>query len=131
MRAPASHRFPGVRTLLGAMCLVLAGTVAGCAEPKGQVDVAAASAAAAVLTSPVDGQVVKLESEGLTKVRGFVLRTDDGQEIAFSIGVLENGAEFPPSHLAEHMATGTPVRISFRDQGGVPVVYRIEDAPGS
>jgi hypothetical protein len=130
MRAPASHRLPGIRTLAGALCLVLAGAVAGCAEPEGQVDVAAASAAAAMLTSPIDGQVVKLESEGLTKVRGFVLRTDDGRELAFSIGVLENGAEFPPSHLAEHMATGSAVRISFRDEGGVPVVYRIEDAPG-
>jgi hypothetical protein len=106
--------------------------VAACA-PAGAAGSGAAASATAIAApvSPVDGQVVKLDSEGLTKVRGFVLRTDDGQEIAFSIGVLENGAEFPPSHLAEHMATGSAVRISFRDEGGVRVVYRIEDAPGS
>ena len=88
-------------------------------------------AAPVTVTSPVDGQVIRLDTEGLTKVRGFTLRTDAGQELAFTIGVLENGATFPPSHLAEHMATGTPVRVDFRMEDGVPVVYRVEDAPAS
>jgi hypothetical protein len=107
---------------------VLAGVAAGCAEPGGQVDLAAASAAAALRTSPVEGQVVKLDTAGLTKVRGFVLRTDAGTEIAFAVGPLENAVEFPPSHLAEHMATGEAVRVSFREEGSDLVVYRVEDA---
>ena len=74
------------------------------------------------------GVLVKIDSQGLTKVRGFTLRTDAGAEIAFTIGTLENGAEFPPGHLAEHMATSSPVRVFFRDEAGTLVVYRIEDA---
>ncbi len=135
MRGPASPRPPlpvaaGVRTLVACLCLALAGAVAGCAEPEGQVDLVAASAAAALLASPVDGQVIKVDTEGLAKVRGFVLRTDAGTEIAFTVGLLDNAVEFPPSHLAEHMATGAAVRVSFREEGGLLVVHRVEDAPG-
>ena len=43
------------------------------------------------------------------------------------IGILENGAQFPPGHLAEHMANASPVRVFFRDEGGQLVVYRLED----
>jgi len=78
--------------------------------------------------SPVTGVLVKVDSQGLTKVRGFTLRTDSAAEIPFTIGTLENGAEFPPGHLAEHMSTSSPVRVFFRDEGGTLVVYRIEDA---
>ena len=77
---------------------------------------------------PVVGQLVKLESEGLTRVRGFSLRTDDGAELEFRLGILENGAEFPPGHLAEHMALGTPIRVFFRLEGDERVVYKLEDA---
>jgi hypothetical protein len=110
------------------MCLVLAGVAAGCAEPQGQVGPAAATAAAALLTSPVEGRVIKLDTEGLTNVRGFILRTDAGTEITFAVGPLENAVEFPPSHLAEHMAMGDAVRVSFREDGPDLVVYRVEDA---
>jgi hypothetical protein len=79
-------------------------------------------------TSPVEGLLVRLDSEGLTKVDGFRLRTDAGAELDFRIGVLENGAEFPPGHLAEHMATSSRVRAFFREEGGERVVYRLEDA---
>ena len=74
------------------------------------------------------GVLVKIDSQGLTKVRGFIVRTGAGAEIPFTIGTLENGAEFPPGHLAEHMATSSPVRVFFRDEDGTLVVYRIEDA---
>jgi len=75
----------------------------------------------------VVGRLVDVDAEGLTKVTAFTLRTDDGREIRFDIGVLENGAEFPPGHLAEHMANASPVRVFFRDEGGRLVVYRLED----
>jgi hypothetical protein len=79
------------------------------------------------LVSPVTGRLIAIDAEGLSKVTAFRLRTDDGREVAFEIGVLENGAEFPPGHLAEHMANASPVRVFFRDEGGRLVVYRLED----
>ena len=74
------------------------------------------------------GLLTDIDAEGLTKVTGFRLRTDDGAEVQFQVGVLENGVEFPPGHLAEHMTTTTKVRVFFRDEGGERVVYRLEDA---
>jgi hypothetical protein len=106
-------------------------TTAGCgpnATPATTPATAGAEGSPATLASPVTGVVVKIDSQGLTKVRGFTLRTDSGEEIPFTIGMLENGAEFPPGHLAEHMSTSSPVRVSFRDEAGTLVVYRIEDA---
>jgi hypothetical protein len=79
------------------------------------------------ITSPVVGRLIDIDAEGLTKVTGFTLRTDAGTEIQFDIGVLENGAEFPPGHLAEHMANASPVRVFFREENGAFVVYRLED----
>jgi hypothetical protein len=71
---------------------------------------------------------VAVDSAGLSRVSGFTLRLADGTTEVFRIGVLENGAQFPPGHLAEHLATAAPVRVSYRPQGGELVVYRIEDA---
>ena len=76
-----------------------------------RVDQRAPPADAAATRLADDGILTDIDSEGLTRVTGFRLRTDDGQEIAFKIGTLENGAEFPPGHLAEHMATSSPVRV--------------------
>ena len=81
-----------------------------------------------VPASPVTGILVKIDASGLADVKGFTLRTADGRELAFRIGVLENGAVFPPGHLAEHLATSAAVRVFFRAEGGDLVVYRLEDA---
>ena len=101
--------------------LVLGACDAGSATPS-------VVPASVVVTSPAVGLLTGIDAEGLTRVTGFRLRTDDGEEIPFRIGILENGAEFPPGHLAEHMATTTKVRVFFRDEGGERVVYRLEDA---
>jgi hypothetical protein len=82
-------------------------------------------------SSPVDGVLTHIDSTGLTQVTGFDMRTADGRTLAFRIGTLENGAQFPPGHLAEHLATSAPVRVWFRPQGTDLVVYRLEDAPAS
>jgi hypothetical protein len=138
----------GAGTSLAALTIAIAVTLAACGgagstggpsggppgapsgAPSGGASlVPTVTAGPAALVSPVTGLLTKLDSEGLTKVRGFTLRTDDGTETAFMIGVLENGAQFPPGHLAEHMAMSSPVRVFFRDDGGTHVVYRIEDAP--
>jgi hypothetical protein len=79
--------------------------------------------------SPVAGVVVHIDSSGLSNVHGFDLRLTDGTVLAFSLGPLDNGAAFPPGHLAEHQATGAPVLVSFRIVDGAPLVYRLEDAP--
>ncbi len=72
--------------------------------------------------------LVAIDAEGLTDVKGFTLRTGDGRELAFEIGTLENGVDFPPGHLAEHLASSSPVRVFFRADGDRLVVYRLEDA---
>jgi hypothetical protein len=105
--------------LTGATALGLAVALAACG---GRVVVTPAPA------SPVTGKIVAIDSAGLTDVKGFTLRTADGREVPFTIGVLENGATFPPGHLAEHMASASDVRVSFRQEGGRLVVYRLEDA---
>ena len=79
--------------------------------------------------SPVDGVVVHVDSAGLADVKGFDLRRTDGTILAFTLGPLENGAQFAAGHLSEHQATGIAVRVFYRIVNGVPIVYRLEDAP--
>lgn len=103
---------------------VAASSSASTSSPSAPVAASAPSAPA----SPVDGIVLSIDSKGLADVRGFTLRAADGHVYAFTLGQLENGAQFPPGHLAEHQATGSPVRVSFRIEGGQLVVYRLDDA---
>ena len=74
------------------------------------------------------GVVTAIESEGLTDVRSFTLRTQDGRDLDFRIGVLENGAEFPPGHLGEHQTLRTLIRVWYRSDGSELVAFRLEDA---
>lgn len=76
-----------------------------------------------------DGVIVGVDSEGLDRVLGFSLRTDDGTTTQFAIGVLENGAVFPPGHLVEHQATAQRVRVWYVVDGATNVAVRLEDAP--
>ena len=75
------------------------------------------------------GIVSSIDSEGLTNVRGFTLLTPDGRELDFAIGTLENGAQFPPGHLAEHQALASPIRVWYRTEGDSLVAFRLEDSP--
>ncbi len=77
------------------------------------------------------GLVVSVDSSGLTDVRGFSIRTSDGRTVAFRIGVLENGAQFPPGHLLEHAATGVRVVVTYRRENGELVAVRLDDAPSA
>ena len=81
--------------------------------------------------SPADGVVVGVDSAGLGDVRSFNLRLANGGIVSLQLGTLENATEFSPSHLAEHLATSSPVRAYFRisADGYRAVVYRLEDAP--
>ena len=74
------------------------------------------------------GIVSSIDSEGLTNVRAFTLLMPDGRELEFAIGTLENGAEFPPGHLAEHQAFATRIRVWYRASGDERIAFRLEDA---
>jgi hypothetical protein len=101
---------------LAAACLV------GCLGPGGP----------AAPISPVDGVVTLVRATGLTDVQGFSLRPSaGGPNLDFTLGPLENATQFPPGHLKEHQATGTPIRVYFTNAGGKLLVYRLEDAPVS
>jgi hypothetical protein len=78
--------------------------------------------------SPVTGLVIGIDRTGLTDVKGFTFRTDEGETLSIRMGRLENEAEFPPSHLAEHMAAGDVLRVYFRVEDGDLLAYRIEHA---
>lgn len=85
----------------------------------------------ATIGSEVTGVIVDVDSAGLSDVRGFTLRTDDGELLVLSLERLENGAEFPPGHFSEHQATAEPVRVLYNSRGGVLFALRVEDAPGA
>ncbi len=76
----------------------------------------------------VVGVVTAIDSQGLTDVRGFALQAQDGRDLAFRIGALENGVEFPPGHLAEHRRDRTLIRVWYRPEGSELVAFRLEDA---
>jgi hypothetical protein len=107
--------FIAVVVLTGAAAVAMGGT--SLRDPT-----APANATAAV------GVIVGVQSAGLDKVTGFTLRTTDQGSLAFVIGDLENGTEFPPGHLVEHQATAQPVRVWYRIVNGAKVAIRLEDA---
>ena len=79
--------------------------------------------------SPVEGVPIDIEAEGFTQVTAFTIRTDDGRQLRFLLGPLENATQFPPTHLAEHLAGSTRIIVYFRPAAGGDVAYRLEDAP--
>jgi hypothetical protein len=77
------------------------------------------------------GLVTAVDAAGLTDVRDFTIRTDDGRMVVFRIGTLENGAQFPPGHLLAHRANGVKVVVTYRSENGALVAIRLDDAPGT
>jgi hypothetical protein len=118
LRSP-SRRLTGAVEVLGAVAIAL--TLAGCGTDGSPVP--------SLPASPVDGIVVHVDSTGLGNVTAFKLRLAGGATLVLSLGTLENATQFAPGHLAEHETTGLPVRAWFVSSNGVPIVYRLEDAP--
>lgn len=119
-------------TLLAAACSSSAAETpptGGFTPAPASSDVPGVSASPATPESPVAGVVTSVDAVALDQVRGFTLTSAAGRELTFVIGTLENGDEFPPGHLKEHMASATPVLVSFRQEKGALVAYRLEDAP--
>ena len=79
-------------------------------------------------TTAVEGVIVGVDSQSLSDVRSFDLRTADGTVRTFGLAALENGTEFPPGHLVEHSATAEPVRVWYRTEAVVDLAVRLEDA---
>lgn len=92
-------------------------------------DAPGVSASPTIPDSPIAGVVTSVDAVALDQVNGFTLTSAAGQDLTFVIGTLENGDEFPPGHLKEHMASATPILVYFRQENGALAVYRLEDAP--
>lgn len=138
--ALAGRSLSGARVAGGALAVALALVLAACAgaastsspveltfapaSPAGSD----ASASQEIPGSPIVGVVTSIDSAGLDKVRGFTIQAVNGSTFTFVIGTLDNGADFPPGHLAEHMAAAAPVLVFFKVVDGKFVVYHLEDA---
>jgi len=103
--------------------IALTGAAAFLLGRTGLLDPEAPPGATAVV-----GVIVGVDAQGLDRVSGFTLRTTDQGTLAFVVGDLENGTEFPPGHLVEHQATAQPVRVWYRTEAGERVAIRLEDA---
>ncbi len=77
------------------------------------------------------GVLTSADGPNLANVTSFTLRTDAGEEIDFSVGVLDvsNGG-LPAPHLREHLASGEPVDVTYHVDGGTNVADRYTDAGG-
>jgi hypothetical protein len=139
MRRRNAAQCPGQRrqrVVRAAALLLLALLLGACGNPTSQSPSATASSATSPATSssvfpesPVDGVVIGVDQTSLVDVQSFTIRTGDGRQFEFKVGRLENATEFPPSHLAEHQADGSPVRVTFDIEGTELVATRLDDAP--
>lgn len=77
----------------------------------------------------MDGVVVAVDG-GLSGVVSFEVVTADGSRLRFvpndGVDAFVDGA--PLSHLNEHLQTGSPVRVTYRDGSGVLVALAVTDA---
>lgn len=77
----------------------------------------------------VEGVVVEVVSDSPVAIEAFTLRTEQGEQLHFSLGGEDFGhGTFPATHLREHQALAQPVRVTYRVEGDVNVVVRLEDA---
>ena len=121
---------------LAASAVVVACGVTGSPSPSPSPSAAPQSPTAIPTTtsgsvfpeSPIDGVVIDVDRTSLVNVQNFTIRTTDGRTFEFRVGELDNVAEFPPSHLAEHMADGVPVRVTFHVEGTELVATHLDDA---
>lgn len=96
--------------------VLLAIAVVGCSAPS----------------ATAKGIVVDVRSTSVTAIESFRLRTVDGRELEFLVGSLElDGGAFPAGHLREHMALAEPIEVSYRQENGASIAYRLTDATPS
>lgn len=75
------------------------------------------------------GVVISADGPDAANVERFSLRTDDGQVFEFDVGTLDvsNGGK-PAPHLREHLVSGVPITVEYREQAGRHVALRYVDA---
>lgn len=74
----------------------------------------------------VVGLIQDVQAESLLELRSLTLRGDDGDLLRFEA----NGkilAEFPPSHLREHMVLGLRVTVVFHREGDALILDDVID----
>ena len=71
----------------------------------------------------------RVDSAGLTKVRGFTLRADDGRTLVFDARRSRERGRVPARPSRRAPGAGEPVRVWYRDAGGTLQAIRLEDAP--
>lgn len=97
--------------VLGALAL---GLLAACSGPSDQV---------------VTGVVLTVDQPSAGQVDGFTLRTNDGNVLTFTVGVVDQDQDaFPPEHLTEHQRTAEPVKVTYHVDNGKNVVTKLQDA---
>ncbi len=77
----------------------------------------------------VEGLVLEVTGDSPVNIQGFTLRTAQGEQLRFSVGEVDFGhGGFPATHLREHQALAEPIRVTYRVEGELTVVVRLEDA---
>jgi hypothetical protein len=79
--------------------------------------------------SSVTGVVISADGPNVAQVDRFSIRTSEGQVLEFTVGTLElaNGG-LPAPHLREHLVSGEPITVDYRDENGEKVAIRYTDA---
>ena len=86
---------PRAIALAALVVVALAGCVPGDAASTHDHSASPAPGSPGALTSPVEGVPIDIEAEGFTQVTAFTIRTDDGQQLRFLLGPLENATAVP------------------------------------
>lgn len=76
------------------------------------------------------GVVTSVDGPSVAQVDSFTLRTFSGQVLSFTVGRLdlENGG-LPAPHLREHLVSGQPIVVDYREEDGELVAIAYSDAP--
>lgn len=64
--------------------------------------------------------LLEVASPGLQKVDSFTIRTNDGQELHFSVADNFNQGvahQMTPGHMRQHMALADPIQVTYRVDG--------------
>ncbi|CAN5770996.1 hypothetical protein BH24CHL5_BH24CHL5_11470 [soil metagenome] len=75
------------------------------------------------------GIVIAVDGPGAAQVERFSLRTDQGEQIEFSVGRLDlREGGLPAPHLREHLVSGVPITVEYKIDDGRHVALRYVDA---
>ncbi|MCL0029206.1 hypothetical protein M1N23_03590 [Dehalococcoidia bacterium] len=76
----------------------------------------------------VRGRIVNVDARSLLEIESLTIQDKSGSLYTVEArGVLFG--EFTPSHLREHMVSGTAVEVTYYDEGGRLVLGAISDYP--